>query len=181
MALDMIESRLKTAVDNGASLGLNPTIPELPEKAMELTNGHGMDVGIIAFGGNVTVAAETIRDIMKITPAGHRMGNLVMVGLAELNTTFPADWGNMNIMSSSRPGPGYHDKNWEIGQEYPSALVEWTTQRNMEECLRFVEEGTLNLTSLISGEFTFDTVIDGVESIIANPSDSMGVILNPNA
>ena len=49
---------------------------------------------------------------------------------------FPVPFGNMDIKPSSRTGPGYHDLDYHMGQDYPRAYVRWSTRRNFVELLR---------------------------------------------
>ena len=80
---------------------------------------------------------------VKEAPDGHRWGRVVVVGGATITVGLAASLGNVDIRSSARTGPGYHDEAWEHGSEYPGVIVKWSTRRNLEECLRAIAEGTL--------------------------------------
>ena len=51
-------------------------------------------------------------------------------------------------------GPGRHDADYEEkGIGYPSNYVRWTPQPNMQQILRLVARGRLDVKSLISHTF----------------------------
>ena len=116
--------------------------------------------------------------MMKKSPDTHVMGRTVFVS-GSFSHGFGASLGNMDIRSSARPGPGYHDEEYERGADYPPVFVQWTTRRNLEETLRFAAEGKLHLKPLISHEYPLDESPEACEKIIQTPQDTLGVILKP--
>jgi threonine dehydrogenase-like Zn-dependent dehydrogenase len=116
---------------------------------------------------------------MKVSPDTHIMGRVVIVGGARISHGFAASLGNLDVRSSARPGPGYHDEEWEHGRDYPPVFVQWTTRRNIEEVLRAAVEGKLKVKRLISHEYPLDKAPEACEKIIQTPGETLAVVLKP--
>jgi NADPH:quinone reductase len=179
MAIDMVDERLAVAKTCGVHRTINPKKEDPIEVSREFTRGYGLDIGHIAFGGNATPAIKQIQKMLKRAPDTHRMGVIVIVGWAQMEAEFPVPFGNADIRPSSRPGPGYHDPDWEMGRDYPPAFVDWTTKRNMEECLRFCGDGLINYEALITHRIKIDDAPEACEELINSPGTAMGVIVHP--
>jgi threonine dehydrogenase-like Zn-dependent dehydrogenase len=178
MATDKLPMRLGLAKKGGAELVVNPDKEDPIAKAKEFTRGYGMDCALLALGGNVTPVFEQAVKTMKVSPDTHPMGRVVLVGLTNFQTRkWPVFVGNLEILPSSRPGPGYHDENYEHGRDYPPVFVEWTTKRNLEEVLRMAKSGKLNLKILITHRIPIDKFAEGAEKLISSPNEALGVIL----
>jgi len=179
MGLDRFPLRLQTAEAMGADIVVNAETEDPIEIAKEFTRGYGMDAAVICFGGDANEAFRQIVQMMKKSPDTHVMGRIVIVGGASVSHGFGASLGNMDIRSSARPGPGYHDEEYERGADYPPVFVQWTTRRNLEETLRFAAEGKLKIKPLISHEFSLDEAPEACEKIIQTPQETLGVVLKP--
>jgi len=179
MGLDRFPLRLQVAKETGADITVNAETEDPVEIAKKFTRGYGMDAAVMCFGGDGTEAFKQIALMMKKSPDMHIMGCVVIVGGASISHTFAASLGNLDVRSSARPGPGYHDKEYERGRDYPPVFVQWTTRRNLEETLRSAAEGKLKLKPLISHEFALDDAPEACEKIIQTPQETLGVILKP--
>ena len=149
------------------------------EQAEVFTEGYGMDFGIVAFGGEATEAFAKIYQSLKKAPDTHRMGRIILVGGARITHGFGAALGNVDVRSSARTGPGYHDEAYERGQPYPKVFVEWPTQRNLAECLRAMTAGKLQVKPLYTHEFALDDVAAAVDLLVETPIEALGVLLKP--
>jgi threonine dehydrogenase-like Zn-dependent dehydrogenase len=138
------------------------------------TRGHGLDGAVLAFGGNGDQALERLTDCMKLSPDGHRMGTIVVVG----GTTFtlPATTTNLDIRKASRTGPGYHDEPWEFGPAYPPVFMRWTTRTNIELCLRLMAEGRLPVDTLTTHTVPLEDCEARMEELIADPDQILGLV-----
>lgn len=137
-----------------------------------------MDCALISFGGDATEVIKLIVKMMKIAPDTHPMGRIVIVGGANFQThNWPTAIGNIDVRASSRPGPGYHDEEYEHGRDYPPVFVQWTTKRNLEEVLRMVNEGKINLDILITHRIPLKDFAKGAEELISSPNTALGVVL----
>jgi threonine dehydrogenase-like Zn-dependent dehydrogenase len=178
MGLDLYPLRLEMAQRVGADIVVNPAEQEPAEVAKTFSLGHGFDAAIIAFGGDANKAVEQLIPMLKLAPDTHHYGVVTIVGGAHFESSFTTRFGNVDIRTSSRPGPGYHDEAWEHGAEYAPVFVQWTTRRNIEECLRSAAEGRLDLASLITHRFPLDRGPEACDMLVERPQEALGVILN---
>ncbi len=178
MALDRLPMRLERARKTGLHRTINIDEEDPVAVSRTFTQGYGVDAGILAFGGDGTEAFKTLVQMMKQAPDTHRMGRIVIVGGAKIEHTFAAALGNLDVRSAARTGPGYHDEAWEHGADYPPVFVPWTTTRNLEECLRFMDDGGLVVEPLITHRVPINEAPDACEDLIQRPNEALGVILN---
>ncbi|MFW6108404.1 MAG: zinc-binding dehydrogenase [bacterium] len=181
IGLDRLPMRLEAARDLGAGLVVNVTADDAVPAVDAFCRGHGLDAGIIAFGGDASECLQQLYAMMKEAPDTHRWGRIVVVGGATVTVSLAASLGNVDIRSSARTDPGYHDEAWEHGDEYPDVIVKWSTRRNLEECLRAIAEGRLQVRPLISDIFPLDEAPAACEKIVSQPADTLAVILKPSA
>ena len=174
---DTVKGRLTAARNLGIDLALDPRDPDFTENVLDFTRGDGVDAGFICFGGEATQALEQIISVMKTAPDTHRMGRVVIVGGATIHQRFPTALGNVDIRASCRTGPGYHDKAWERGRDYPLVIVPWSTRRNVETVLRLIAGARLDVRSLITHRFPLEQAAEACDELIARPDQALGVIL----
>jgi threonine dehydrogenase-like Zn-dependent dehydrogenase len=177
VAIDGVEMRRQRARELGAEISLDLSDSDSIPAIVEWTRGYGLDAAFIAFGGDASNVIRDIATMMKRAPDTHQYGRVVIVGGATINLALPVPLGNMDIRSSSRTGPGYHDKAWERGRDYPEALVPWNTRRNLNEVFRFVELGKLHLKPLITDRVSPCQIADACNRLIWAPQESLGVIV----
>lgn len=179
VAVDALPLRLEVAEGNGADLAVNFRASDPVEAAADLTHGRGVDIVIMAFGGDATAALEQALAMMKTSPDGHKMGVISIVGGASFTAQFPTAFGNVDIRASSRTGPGYHDEDWERGRDYPPVFLEWDTRRNLELLLEYIDAGRIDVKSLITHRVPLDQAACACEELIEHPDRALGVILEP--
>ncbi|MEW6751763.1 MAG: zinc-binding alcohol dehydrogenase [Candidatus Latescibacterota bacterium] len=179
LGVDRYALRRQVASRTGIERVLDPAGEDPVAAAAAFTDGFGMDFGILAFGGDATAAFAQVYRSLKQAPDTHRMGRIVIVGGAHVSHGFAAALGNVDVRSAARTGPGYHDEAWEHGAEYPRAFVEWTTQRNLAECLRAVAAGRLQVEPLITHRIRLENVAEAVDVLVQEPDKALGVILTP--
>ena len=139
MGLDQLPMRLEKAAACGLHRGVDIAEEDPVAVSRTFSRGYGIDGGVIAFGGDGTPAFVTLAKMIKKAPDTHLMGRIVIVGGARIDHGFAAALGNLDVRSAARTGPGYHDEAWEHGADYPPVFMQWTTRRNLEECLRFMD------------------------------------------
>ncbi|MBI2299459.1 MAG: zinc-binding alcohol dehydrogenase [Armatimonadetes bacterium] len=177
LGVDRLDNRLQTALAGGAHRVVNNAAEDAPAVAWEFSRGHGFDGAVLAFGGDGTPALNQAYQMMKLAPDTHRYGNIVAVGGVTVQALLAAGLGNVDIRSSARPGPGYHDEAWEHGDEYPPVFVEWTTERNLEECLIFMQQGRLRVDPIITHRGPIDDAPALCDELIEHPERAIGVVL----
>ena len=178
MGMDRLPLRVKVAEEAGVNQAVNTAETDPAPIAERLTNGYGMDCGIIAFGGAGTAAFKQIRGLLKTAPDTHKVGRIVIVGGASITHGFAAGLGNIDVISAARTGPGYHDEAYEHGADYPPVFVPWPTRRNLELVLRFMSEGRLKVKPLITDIVPIEHAAEACEKLIQTPGEALGVVFS---
>lgn len=178
MGWDRIGFRCDTARAWGIDATAMAGVDELAECARDFTNGHGFDMAVLAFGDDGTAALETVRDVMKVSPDGHAMGRLCMVGGLTTRQPWGAGMGNLDVLSCARTGPGYHDEAWEHGDVgYPPVFMRWHTRSHLELVLRWMASGRLDVTSLVTHRVPLARIDEAVSAHIERQDATLGTVL----
>lgn len=175
---DTLQRRLQIAREVGITQAVCVETDDLAATTAKYTDGMGFDLAVIAIGGDGSELLRKVHDSMHATPDGHREGRLVMVGGIVTNTQWAAALGNLDVLSSARSGPGYHDAEWEHGRrEYPYPWVRWSTRQNLQLVIRLISESRLNVRALTLNRFVLDEIDDAINVHIDRPNDALGTIL----
>lgn len=178
MTWDTVAFRNKLAMKTGAHGSAIVGKDDTAAASQQFTRGRGFDMAVFAIGGDGTSAVESVKPVMKLSPDGHAMGRLVMVGGLWTSLRWGAGMGNLNVLSSARSGPGYHDDDWEHGRcEYPPVFMRWTTRSNLELALRLIGEGRLKVKPLITHRLPLEKVGKAVDAHIEAPDKTMGTVI----
>jgi len=176
---DFFPLRRKKAEKTGFEITFDTSDEKWTETCGAFASPFGFDCAFICFGGNATPAFENVSRLMKVSPDRHIMGRVVIPGGCEVTTRFGAAIGNLDIRSSARTGPGYHDDSYEQGGDYPKTFVPWTTRRNISEFYRAMESGRIKMKPVITHEFPLDRGPEACELLIGHPEKALGVVLRP--
>jgi threonine dehydrogenase-like Zn-dependent dehydrogenase len=179
LALDRLPMRLAAANKTGADRVVNVSEEDTVGVSTAFTCGYGLDAGILAFGGDGTEAFKMLVAMMKRAPDTHQMGRITIVGGARIEHVFASGLGNLDVRSAARTGPGYHDEAWEHGRDYPPVFMQWTTRRNLEECLGFMASGGMLVEPLITHRVGLSDAPEACEDLIQRPNEALGVVLVP--
>lgn len=173
LAIDLKPERTDLARQLGAHRGLLGG-RGLTESIAALTDGQGADCVIIAAAAKSSAPARQALEICR------DRGRIVVVGAVEMS--FP--WAEMYIkeiqlLMARAYGPGSYDPNYEIqGQDYPFAYIRWTENRNMEEFLRLMGQGNVNVKPLITHRFPLEQAPQAYDEILKPGSTSLAVVLD---
>ena len=140
----------------------------------EFTQGEGLDGAVFSFTGDGTKALAAVRECLKCTADGHRMGRLMVVGAVKFDYSFGLT--NADLREVSRTGAGYHDDAWEYGADYPPALMRWTTRTNLELAMRLMARGKLAVDGLTTHTIPLADVESRIAGIIHDPDSILGVV-----
>lgn len=112
----------------------------------ELTGGVGAD-GVI-----ITASAHDDSIIHNACLMSRKRGRIILVGVIGLNMRRDDFYKKeLTFQVSCSYGAGRYDEDYENkGQDYPLAYVRWTEKRNFETILMSIENGGLDVDSLIS-------------------------------
>lgn len=168
-------SKVEIAKCNGMQEGVVLGKDDPLKKINEFTNGYGVDKIIITASTKendpVELAGEIARD----------RATIVMVGVTGMDLPRKPYYDKeLNFKFSRSYGPGRYDYQYEEkGNDYPIGYVRWTERRNMEEFIRLVEEGLINIKSLITHVFDFGQALAAYKMITDNPDriKFIGVLL----
>ena len=153
---------------------INSKVQNPVTESRNFTRGYGVDALVLAFAGPSGDVWKQCCDCLKKTPDGHLMGRVVIVGGAAVDIAWiPA---NIDIRIAARTGPGYHDDNWELGQDYPPVFMRWTTQTNLELCMELLDEKKVNTDALTTHRIPLEDAEKEVEKIIHNPDSILGLV-----
>ena len=179
IGMDRLPMRLSVAKTAGLERPIHIDEEDAVEVSKTFTRGYGLDAGIIAHGGDGNPAFKTIYGMLKQAPDSHKMGRIVIVGGAKIESGFAASLGNIDVRSAARTGAGYHDEAWEHGANYPPVFVPWTTTRNLEECLILMANGGLQVEPMVTHRSPIDQAPAACEDLIQRPNEALGVVINP--
>lgn len=170
--IDMIPERLELARHAGAEHCITVGAA-VPHEIVRLTGGTGADrVMICASTGSNEVIEQAIE-------MSRDRGRIVLVGFVGLDIPQEKLYlKELDLVVSRSYGPGRYDANYEQhGHDYPIGYVRWTENRNMQEFLRLIHGGKVNLEPLITHEFGLSDSAQAYEQLIATPSACLGILL----
>ena len=137
-------------LDLAAKWGVIPVNPAKGDDQVkvveELTNGIGAD-GVI-----ITASAHDDSIIHNACLMSRKRGRIILVGVIGLNMRRDDFYKKeLTFQVSCSYGPGRYDDDYETkGIDYPLPFVRWTEKRNFETILMSIENGGLEVDSLIS-------------------------------
>lgn len=137
------------------------------------TDGRGLDQSVFAFPGPAGETWDQTLKCMKVTPDGHLMGRVVVVGGSSMEVKWiPA---NLDIRIAARTGPGYHDPDWEYGRDYPPVFMQWTTRTNLEVCMDLIRHGNVHVDCLTTHRVDLFDAEAGIDAI-PRGEDVLGLV-----
>jgi predicted dehydrogenase/threonine dehydrogenase-like Zn-dependent dehydrogenase len=163
-------------VDLAKRLGMNHGFSDpsgVRDSIFSITDGRGADCVFIA------AAAKSDAPCLTALSVCRDRGRIVVVGA--VNMSFP--WDQMylkeiQLYMARAYGPGSYDPNYEKkGQDYPISYVRWTENRNMEEFLRLISIGAVDVRSLISRVFPLQDAAAAYQAIMDPASNSLAMVL----
>ncbi len=170
IGIDLKQDRVDLALQLGADRGLSGEA--VADDLRAITNGRGADCVIVAAAaksdGPAKLALELCRD----------RGRIVIVGAIEINFPWLAMYlKEVRVVMARAYGPGSYDRSYEVdGRDYPLPYVRWTEHRNMEEFLRLVALGRVQVAPLVTHSFELDEAARAYDTIMRGGS-SLAVLL----
>ncbi len=175
IGIDLDRTRVKLAVQTAVHHGLVGS-ERIVDEIAALTGGRGVDRVIVAAASS---SPQPLNDAVAI--AADR-GRVVMVGACPIEAPRAEMYRKeLSFVVSRAYGPGSYDTDYEKrGVDYPIGYVRWTENRNMEEFLRLISAGQVDVKPLISHEFPLDDAPKAYQTIMNGPG-SLGVVLRYDA
>lgn len=154
---------------------INSTDDSAADTAKSLTHGRGVDKVIITAATNSNAPIDLSEEITR------DRGIICMIGVTKMELDRrPFYQKELSFKIARSYGPGRYDSNYEEnGFDYPIGYVRFTEGRNVEEFLRLIATGRLDITDLITHVIDFDEAPRAYEMITKNPNHEkyIGVLL----
>lgn len=151
IGIDLDQSKVERARSYGVE-AFNPSSSDPVIRVHELTNNIGCD-GVI-----ITASAPTNDIIKQAANMSRKRGRIILVGVIGLDIQ-RADFyeKELTFQVSCSYGPGRYDNDYEQGgQDYPLPFVRWTENRNFQAVLEAIDNGNLDVKSLITEEVALE-------------------------
>ena len=154
---------------------INSTDDKAAETAKAFTKGRGVDKVIITAAtdsnGPIDLSEEIARD----------RGIICMIGVTKMELDRrPFYQKELTFKIARSYGPGRYDSSYEEdGVDYPIGYVRFTEGRNVEEFLRLLAGGRMDLSDLITHVIPFSNASYAYKMITENPDNEkyIGVLL----
>ena len=141
--------------------------------AAEMSGGRGVDGVIICAS---TTSNEPMHQAAQMC---RQRGRIILVGVTGLELQ-RADFyeKELTFQVSASYGPGRYDSSYEDGgNDYPYGLVRWTASRNMGAVLDLIDQGRVDVASLVTHEYAFDDAPAAYETLVGDPT-ALGIVLS---
>jgi predicted dehydrogenase/threonine dehydrogenase-like Zn-dependent dehydrogenase len=174
IGIDLDQKRIDLGTKSGMEAGINPVLQDVVERVNLYTNNLGADTVIITAAAT---ADDIINQSMKIC---RKKGKVVLVGSVSLDFSREDFYRKeIDFLISTSYGPGRYDSLYEEdGQDYPYAYVRWTENRNMQEYLRLLNQGSIQLDALIDKSFSLTDAPEVYADLKSGLLKSMVIVLN---
>ena len=157
-----VEKALKLGLREAAVIGQD----DVEKVARAFSDGQGVDAVII------TAATKSREPIELAGRICRDKGRVSVVG--DVGMDIPRNLyyeKELDLRISRSYGPGRYDPNYEErGIDYPIGYVRWTEKRNMEEFLRLISIGRVDVKSMITHIFKIEDALKAYELILENPN-----------
>jgi predicted dehydrogenase/threonine dehydrogenase-like Zn-dependent dehydrogenase len=161
VGIDINPKACQLAEEAGAALTVDPRQPDWQRKVLDFTGKNGVDATIICASSD---SADIINSSMEIT---RRQGRVVVVGYVKLDV-HPKNflYREIDLRYSRAYGPGSYHAGYENGRlDYPFGYVRWTEKRNLEEFIRQISTGAVDVEPLIAGEYPVERAQEPFDAI----------------
>ena len=165
LGLDVDGDRVETAKGWGMEAGGIIGRDDVEAMASAFSSGVGIDAVVI------TAATETSEPVELAGRLLRERGRVSVVGDVGMDVPRRLYYEReLDLRVSRSYGPGRYDHSYEEqGIDYPIAYARWTEQRNMQEFLRLVASGRLNVDAIATHTFPIDRAEEAYRLITENP------------
>ncbi len=176
VGIDLDAGRVKQARAMGADYAFQPSDENAIGQVQRFTKGYGAD-GVI-----ITASTSSDSVLSQAFQMCRKRGRVVLVGDVGMNIE-RADMfkKELDFRISTSYGPGRYDETYEEGGiDYPFSHVRWTENRNMEEYLRLLDKGLVNLDGLVTRVVDIDDAGNTYQEMKNGSSDLMVLLQYPD-
>ncbi|HEX5067016.1 MAG TPA: bi-domain-containing oxidoreductase, partial [Myxococcota bacterium] len=171
LGVDLDETRIKQALDQGAAWGARPDADHAGWVAAA-TGGHGADFAL------VTAASESSAPLQLAAELCRMKGRVVAVGATAMDLDRRSFYEKeLELRMSMSYGPGRYDRRYEeLGLDYPIEYVRWTENRNLQAFLELVAARAVDPGALDTEIVDFADAEAAYEALAAGRRRGLGVI-----
>ncbi len=174
IGIDVERGKVERALARGAVAGVVGGVDDAVEVVRAASRGHGADAIVVtassATSEPLALAGDLCRDRAVVS----------IVGLMPLEIPRKTYYEKeLRVVVSRSYGPGRYDAEYEErGHDYPIGHVRWTEGRNLQAVLRAIATKRLDVKSLVTHRFPFDSALDAYSLITGErPEPHLGVLL----
>ncbi|WP_310448984.1 bi-domain-containing oxidoreductase [Sulfuritalea sp.] len=174
IGLDLDRRRLDLALSHGMAAAFHPDDGKVADHVARMTDGYGAD-GVI-----ITAAAASSDIVATAFHCCRRKGRVVLVGDVGLDLQRGDFYAKeLDFFVSTSYGPGRYDRTYEeAGLDYPLAYVRWTENRNMQECLRLMDDGRLRIAPLVEAVHPVERAGDAYQALQTGDARPLALLLS---
>lgn len=170
---DLNPERLQLAKQLGADYTVNPADTKYLDKIKEYTDGQGVDAVLLCVATTIKKPMEQAFDAVRFR------GKIVVIGVLPLeldrNQFFAKE---AEVLISRSAGAGRYDPLYEKDSfDYPYGYVRWTEHRNMQEFIRLLSKGLIQVAPFISSEHPLVKIPEVYEQLLTNNQNVLGVVI----
>jgi predicted dehydrogenase/threonine dehydrogenase-like Zn-dependent dehydrogenase len=143
LAIDIDETRIKQALEQGAEWGMRPDEDHEPWRGAA-TEGAGADFALVTAASDGSAPLQLAADLCRMK------GRVVAVGATAMELDRRSFYDKeLELRMSMSYGPGRYDRSYEeVGLDYPISYVRWTENRNLQAFLALASSGAIDPTRL---------------------------------
>ena len=174
VGIDVDPAKVRRALDRGAADGAVVGQHDCAEVVRAVSSGRGADAVVI------TASSDTNAPLVLAGDLARDRARISVVGLVPLEVPRKTYYEKeLSLVVSRSYGPGRYDPAYEeAGTDYPIGYVRWTEARNLEAVLTAIARKRLEVASLVTHRFPFESALDAYEVITgARPEPHLGVLL----
>jgi threonine dehydrogenase-like Zn-dependent dehydrogenase len=166
---ELLPRRVQAAADAG--LEVVASLDDLKERVQQLSSGHGADAVMLAVKNTDDALLAHAYQMVR------RLGRIVILGLSDAQLPRELMFSKeATIVVSRAAGWGRYNRLYEFeGQDFPYEHARWTEHRNLEEAMRLVSIGGVQMEPLITDVLSYTDVVQGYDLVRNNPADHLAV------
>jgi len=172
VGIDVDRERVELAARLGAELALHAPTCDAVREVLAFTNGFGADAVVIYAATPSSDPVNLAFDLCR------QRGRVVGVGAFGLDLDRERMYRKeLDFRMSTSYGPGRYDPVYEEeGVDYPVGYVRWTENRNLQEFLRLLSCGRMQVKPLITATFPVERAPEAY-GLLQGDKKPLGVLL----
>ena len=172
IGMDIDPQKSQMADQRGAE-AVATSYDQLTTLCHQTTNGSGADAVLILATATSNEPLEQAAELCR------ERGRIVITGQVGLDVPRKSFYDKeLELVVSRAWGPGIYDSNYaEKGLDYPIGYARWTANRNMEEFLKLLDQGAVQVDDLITHRFPLERAKEAYKLILDGEEPYIGVLL----